>query len=92
MSRASFSNHFSRAFGQAPVAFVQKARLEVAARLLRVTDLPIKVIAQSIGYADSRPFYRAFQIAYGHGPRTFRDLAKRDDLTPLDTQDFAKGI
>ena len=49
MSRASFSDHFSRAFGQGPIDFVQKARLRIAARLLRTTDLPIKVIAQTSG-------------------------------------------
>lgn len=92
MSRASFADHFSRAFGQGPADFVQKARLKVAARLLRVTDLPIAVIAQSVGYAGSRPFYRAFQLAYGHGPRAFRDLAERDGLAPLDTPDPPKGI
>jgi AraC family transcriptional regulator, activator of mtrCDE len=91
MSRASFSDHFSRAFGQGPVDFAQKARLKVAARLLRVTDLPIDVIARSVGYSGARPFSRAFQMAYGHAPRTFRNLAERDDLTPPDTRDVAKG-
>ena len=78
MSRASFSDHFSRAFGQGPIDFVQKARLRIAARLLRTTDLPIKVIAQSAGYAGPRPFSRAFQAAYGRGPTDYRVLAEGD--------------
>ena len=72
MSRASFSDHFSRAFGQGPIDFVQKARLRIAARLLRTTDLPIKVIAQTSGYAGPKPFSRAFQAAYGCGPASYR--------------------
>jgi len=72
MSRASFSDHFSRAFGQGPIDFVQKARLRVGARLLRTTDLPIKVIAQIAGYAGPRPFSRAFQLTYGRGPADYR--------------------
>jgi len=72
MSRASFSDHFSRAFKQGPIDFVQKARLRIAARLLRTTDLPIKVIAQTAGYAGPRPFSRAFQMAYGSGPADYR--------------------
>ncbi len=72
MSRASFSDHFSRAFGQGPIDFVQKARLRIAARLLRTTDLPIKVIAQTAGYASPKPFSRAFQAAYGNGPASYR--------------------
>jgi AraC family transcriptional activator of mtrCDE len=72
MSRASFSDHFSRTLGQGPIDFVQKSRLRVAARLLKVTDLPIKVVAQSVGYAGSRPFARAFQAGYGLTPQRFR--------------------
>ena len=72
MSRASFSDHFAKAFGQGPIDFVQKARLRIAARLLRTTDLPIKVIAQTAGYAGPRPFSRAFQSAYGRGPADYR--------------------
>ena len=72
MSRASFSDHFSRAFGQSPIDFVQKTRLRIAARLLRTTDLPIKVIARTSGYAGPRPFSRAFQATYECGPADYR--------------------
>lgn len=80
MSRASFSDHFSRAFRQGPIDFVQKARLRIAARLLRTTDLPIKVIAQSVGYAGPRPFSRAFQVAYRRGPADYRAFAAGDAI------------
>lgn len=73
MSRASFSDHFSRAFGQSPIEFVQRTRLRVAARLLEVTDLPIKAVASSVGYAGSRPFSRAFEAAYGVLPTCYRE-------------------
>lgn len=72
MSRASFSDHFSRTFGQGPIDFVQKTRMRVAARLLRVTDLPIEAIAQSVGYAGSRPFSRAFEATHGALPSLYR--------------------
>lgn len=77
MSRASFSDHFSRTFGQGPIEFVQKTRLRVAARLLEVTDLPIKAVAASIGYAGSRQFSRAFEAAYGSLPTRYRDQSER---------------
>lgn len=80
MSRASFSDHFSRTFGQGPIEFVQKARLRVAARLLEVTDLPIKAVAASVGYAGSRPFSRAFEAAYGALPTRYRDRPERHEL------------
>jgi AraC family transcriptional activator of mtrCDE len=77
MSRASFCDHFSRTFGQGPIDFVQKTRLRVAARLLEVTDLPVAAIAQSIGYAGSRSFAKAFEAAYGSPPTRYRDRSKR---------------
>lgn len=79
MSRASFSDHFSRAFGQGPIDFVQKARLRVAARLLDVTDLPIKAVAASVGYAGSRSFSRAFEAAYGTLPTRYREQPSRTE-------------
>ncbi|MGI4733387.1 MAG: helix-turn-helix domain-containing protein [Janthinobacterium lividum] len=92
MSRASFSDHFSRAFGQSPIEFVQKARLRIAARLLRATDLPIKVIAQSVGYAGPRPFSRAFQAAYARGPSDYRHLADSDMLELAATTNPGRGV
>ena len=77
MSRASFSDHFSRTFGQGPIEFVQKTRLRVAARLLEVTDLPIKAVAASVGYANSRSFARAFEATYGARPTRYRDQSER---------------
>ena len=82
MSRASFAEHFSRAFRQGPIDFVQKVRLRVAARLLTTTDLPLKVIAQSVGYAGSAPFSRAFRVAYGADPTTYRAVGIHDEREP----------
>ncbi len=74
MSRASFAEHFSRAFQQGPIDFVQKVRLRIAARLLATTDLPLKVIAQTIGYASHPSFTRAFRHSYGAEPMSYRRL------------------
>ena len=83
MSRASFSDHFTRAFAQGPIDFVQKTRLRVAARLLEVSDLPIKAIARSVGYAGSRPFSRAFEATYGALPTTYRDQRIQRPSLPI---------
>lgn len=72
MSRASFADHFSSAFGQGPIDFVQKVRLRSAARLLTTTDLPLKIIAQTVGYASHPSFTRAFSKSYGVEPMTYR--------------------
>jgi len=82
MSRASFAEHFSRTFQQGPINFVQKVRLRIAARLLTTTDLPLKVIAQSIGYAGATSFSRAFRAAYGADPFSYRRLDAHDERKP----------
>ncbi|MGJ3627213.1 helix-turn-helix domain-containing protein [Sphingomonas sp. MMS24-JH45] len=79
MSRASFCDHFSRTFGRW-IEFVQKiVNFRVAARLLDVTDLPILAIAQSIGYAGSRSFAKAFEATYGSPPYRYRERSNFDD-------------
>ena len=82
MSRASFAGHFSQAFQQGPIDFVQKVRLRIAARLLATTDLPLKVVAQSVGYAGPTSLSRAFQTAYGADPTTYRRLGRHDEREP----------
>lgn len=72
MSRTAFAKAFVEAFAQTPMDFVQKARLHRAAQLLAATELPIKVIAASLGFASRSHFSRAFRRAYGADPSTYR--------------------
>ena len=78
MSRASFAEHFSRAFLQGPIDFVQEVRLRIAARLLTTTDLPLKVIARTVGYASHPSFTRAFKQSYGAEPVNYRRSSASD--------------
>ena len=91
MSRASFAEHFSRAFGQGPIDFVQKVRLRVGARLLTTTDLPLKVIAESVGYSGSAPFSRAFRSAYGTDATTYRAAGVHDEREPETIETLVRG-
>jgi AraC-like DNA-binding protein len=76
MSRTAFAKAFVEAFAQTPMDFVQKARLHRAAQLLAATELPIKVVAASLGFVSRSHFSRAFRRAYGTDPSTYR---KRHD-------------
>jgi AraC-like DNA-binding protein len=72
MSRTAFAKAFLEAFAQTPIDFVQKARLHRAAQLLAATELPVKVVAASLGFASRSHFSRAFRRAYGADPSTYR--------------------
>jgi AraC-like DNA-binding protein len=78
MSRASFAERFAQAHEQTPMEFVQKVRLRIAANLLTTTDLPIKMILNSIGYTSRSSFSRAFRGVYGVYPKVFPADGRRD--------------
>ena len=72
MSRSAFAKAFAQAYEQTPMEFVQRTRLQNAARLLRTTDLPVKLIAGSTGFASRSHFSRAFRAAFGADPSAYR--------------------
>ena len=82
MSRTSFADRFSQIFDQTPMDFVQRVRLRIAARLLESTDLPVKLIAGSVGYASRSSFSRAFEAIYNVAPTEYRRLGRREEAEP----------
>lgn len=72
MSRSAFSERFAAAFRQPPMEFLRQVRLRRAAHLLETTDLPIKAVARTVGYASRSYFSRAFRRLYGLDPTSFR--------------------
>ena len=92
MSRSSFVKHFSDAFGVGPMAFVQRVRLRIAARTLTGTDLPIKVVAASVGYASRSSFSKVFEAEYGVAPGQYRLVGSQDEGEPERIQNDAGGI
>lgn len=82
MSRSAFTARFAQVFGQSPIDFLMKVRLRLAAHLLATTDLPIKMVAKSIGYKSRSYFSRAFRAAYGQDPATFRTFGVSPEDEP----------
>lgn len=80
MSRSSFARAFREAFEVSPMEFVAKSRLRHAADMLRSTQLPIKVIAASTGFASRSHFSKAFRDGYGDDPTSFRRDSRNEPL------------
>lgn len=78
MSRSLFAERFAEAFERPPIDLLRQVRLHRAANLLRSTKLPIQVIAIAVGYTSRSYFTRAFRLAYGADPRSFRDSSRAD--------------
>lgn len=76
LSRSQFSALFSRATGVSFGQFAIRARISEAARLLRTTPLPVKVVASQCGFSDISHFYHVFRHHFQYPPAEFRQLAQ----------------
>ncbi|MEE7506826.1 AraC family transcriptional regulator [Methylobacterium mesophilicum] len=85
MSRSGFAERFSAIFDEGPIEYLQRARLQRAAKMLTASPMPVKVIAESVGYASRSYFSHAFKAAYGCDPSAYRTRATRlvQALEPL---------
>ncbi|RUP18912.1 AraC family transcriptional regulator [Methylobacterium sp.] len=98
MSRAGFAERFSATFGEGPIEYLQRARLQLAAKLLTSSPMPVKVISDSVGYASRSYFSHAFKAAYGYDPSAYRARATafaksmgQEPDPPVDGVSFESG-
>lgn len=67
-----FRRVFRDRFGRSPLAFRNDRRLEVAATLLRATNLTCREIARRTGFSDEFHLSRRFRSRYGVSPTGYR--------------------
>ncbi|MEQ1504199.1 MAG: GlxA family transcriptional regulator [Myxococcota bacterium] len=72
MSPRQFQRVFTRDLGIGPAAFVARARLEEARRLLESTRLPVPDVADRCGFGTPEALRRAFVRTLGVPPSTWR--------------------
>jgi transcriptional regulator GlxA family with amidase domain len=63
-------------FGQTPLSFVRRMRLEQAQRMLEHTSLPLKTIATRTGIGDEATLWRLFRRELGIAPAEYRKRFK----------------
>lgn len=71
-SRSAFARKFATTVGEAPLAYVTRWRMTLAARLLVDTTLPIATVAARVGYTSEFAFNRAFSRVRGVAPGRWR--------------------
>lgn len=77
ISKSGLSHRYREETGESPLQTQVCWRMEEASQLL-THDMPIKAIAEHLGYCDLYHFSKAFKRHTGVGPRRFReDLRKR---------------
>lgn len=72
LAERTFKRRFSAATGLAPIAYVQRLRIEDAKRRLERTDAPIDEISWRVGYEDAAFFRRLFKRTTGMAPGAYR--------------------
>ncbi len=71
MSRTSFAVRFTRAVGLAPMAYLTRWRMMLAADRLTTSTDPISVLAEELGYVSEAAFSNAFKRVMGSSPRRY---------------------
>ena len=72
MSRSTLTRYFRKVLGTSPGSFIQRARLNEAAAMLRSTELPVKMVAVAAGFTSRSHFSSVFSAAFGVDPTTYR--------------------
>lgn len=72
LSERTFKRRFTAATGIAPIAYVQRLRIEDAKRRLERTDTPVDEISWRVGYEDPAFFRRLFKRTTGLSPGAYR--------------------
>jgi AraC-like DNA-binding protein len=72
VSRATLVRRFNAAVGEAPLAYLSRWRMHLAAQRLKYTDEPVGGIARSLGYRSEYAFNRAFTRGRGRPPGRYR--------------------
>jgi transcriptional regulator GlxA family with amidase domain len=78
MAPRTFARVYAAKVGRTPAKTVEAMRLEAACRALETSNLPMKAIADAVGYAQEQNLRRAFHRQFGMSPLQYRErFAKR---------------
>ncbi len=77
MSRSAFAARFTALVGEAPLQYVTRWRMTVAAELLRDGEESVAAVAERTGYQNPAAFMKAFTRVLGVGPGAYRRAARR---------------
>lgn len=72
LSPYHFHRSFRAAVGEAPVQYVRRLRLELAATRLKLTTRSVTDVAFGVGYDTHEGFTRAFRARFGVPPQRYR--------------------
>jgi transcriptional regulator GlxA family with amidase domain len=72
LAERTFKRRFVAATGLAPIAYVQRLRIEDAKRRLERTEDSVEEVSWRVGYEDAAFFRRLFRRTTGLAPGAYR--------------------
>lgn len=76
MSQFHLARYFKLAFGEAPIAYHRRVRLERAAALLAAGAASVGEVAEAAGYSDATALSHAFRKQFGRPPQQWAMAAQ----------------
>ncbi len=83
LAERTFKRRFVTATGLAPIAYVQRLRIEDAKRRLERSEVPVDEISWRVGYEDPAFFRRLFKRTTGLAPSAYRKRFRIPDFARL---------
>jgi transcriptional regulator GlxA family with amidase domain len=75
MSRTTFVVRFKAVACVPPLTYLLNWRMRLAERALRAENVPVSIVALSLGYTSESAFSNAFRRTFGVGPKRYRETA-----------------
>ena len=73
MSKFHFARSFATAYGQTPIRYLNRRRIERAQDLLRSANLTVTEVCMAVGYTSLGSFSSRFTRLVGETPTAYRD-------------------
>jgi AraC-like DNA-binding protein len=87
MSRSGLAQRFNELVGQAPMQYLTRWRLTLAAQRLRREPTSLRRIAEQVGYESEAAFNRAFKREFGVTPGRWRKQGQNDSTASADSRE-----
>lgn len=81
-SPSHFSRAFASAFGETPIAYRRRRRMERAKELLRNTEMSVTEVALAVGFTSLGTFSTTFRSMTGRSPRDYRRRSEPSPAIP----------
>ena len=73
VSKYHFARSFEAAYGETPIRYLTRRRIERAQDLLRAANLTVTEVCMAVGFASLGSFSARFSQLVGESPTTYRD-------------------